>query len=209
MTRESAPETDAQLLADWHAGDDGAFARLVEIYQAPLLRHARALLGSKGPFEDVVQDAFLRLARTPPELSEAALAKSPERPLASWLHTVTRNLCMDFARSENRRRDRERDVAVDEVHAGGIDEVDARDVRTCIERELDKLPADQREVLVLRLLGERSYKEIAEITGRKTGTVGWLGSVGLKALGARLEPLLGVGSSSRGAGGDLASGGVA
>ena len=39
-------------------------------------------------------------------------------------------------------------------------------------------------------MGERSYKEIAEITGKNVGTVGWLISVGLKALGEGLEPLL-------------------
>ena len=59
-----------------------------------------------------------------------------------------------------------------------------------MERELSKLPLDQREVLALRLMGERSYKEIAEITGKNIGTVGWLISVGLQALGQGLEPLL-------------------
>ncbi len=43
---------------------------------------------------------------------------------------------------------------------------------------------------MLRLLSERSYREIAEITGKKVGTVGWLVSEGLKALAAQLEPLL-------------------
>ena len=43
----------------------------------------------------------------------------------------------------------------------------------------------------LRLLGEKSYREISEITGKKVGTVGWLVSVGLKALCVELGPLLG------------------
>ena len=63
-------------------------------------------------------------------------------------------------------------------------------MREAVETSLGKLPADQREVLVLRLLGERSYREIAQITGRKIGTVGWLVSVGLKALGRDLAPIL-------------------
>ena len=52
---------------------------------------------------------------------------------------------------------------------------------------LARLPEDQREVLVLRLFGERSYREIAEITGRKVGTIGWLVSVGMKALARELN----------------------
>ena len=50
---------------------------------------------------------------------------------------------------------------------------------------------DQRDVLVLRLLGDKSYKrDRRAITGKKIGTVGWLVSVGLKALSQELEPLL-------------------
>ena len=48
-------------------------------------------------------------------------------------------------------------------------------------------------MLVLRLLSERSYKEIAEITGKPIGTVGWLVSIGLKALSEALAPVLGAG----------------
>jgi RNA polymerase sigma-70 factor (ECF subfamily) len=93
-------------------------------------------------------------------------------------------------RAEKRRKRREEDVAANEGHTGGLETVESRDTRAAVERELERLPVDQREVLVLRLLGDRSYKEIAEITGKNIGTVGWLISVGLKALGEGLEPLL-------------------
>lgn len=96
---------------------------------------------------------------------------------------------MDVMRSESRRRRREHDAAIPEHHAGESGSVEERDTRAFVRRELEKLPVDQREVLVLRLLDERSYKEISEITGKKIGTVGWLISVGLKSLGAQLEPL--------------------
>ena len=97
---------------------------------------------------------------------------------------------MDVMRSETRRKRRERDVASVEAAEGGLARVDGEDTRAAVERSIDRLPDDQREVLVLRLLGEKSYREIAEITGRKLGTVGWLVSIGLKALGSELEPLL-------------------
>ena len=100
---------------------------------------------------------------------------------------------MDFIRSEARRKRREHDVAEHDVAEGGLATVDERDTRQAVERELAKLPVDQREVLVLRLLGDRSYKEIAEITGKPIGTVGWLVSIGLKALSEALAPVLGSG----------------
>jgi RNA polymerase sigma factor (sigma-70 family) len=96
---------------------------------------------------------------------------------------------MDTIRSETRRRSREELAAAPELQAASAT-VEQRDTRAKVERELARLPDDQREVLVLRLMGERSYKEIAEITGKKIGTVGWLVSEGLKRLSKELAPLV-------------------
>jgi DNA-directed RNA polymerase specialized sigma24 family protein len=49
----------------------------------------------------------------------------------------------------------------------------------------------------LRLLDGHSYQEIAEITGRKTGTIGWLLSTGLVALSQILAPMMGHTQSSQ------------
>lgn len=187
--------TDGQLLRAFQKGDASAFTALVNLHQGTLLRHARAILGAGSPYEDVVQEVFLKLAQSPPSLPLEAPgfmsdAQEERAALLRWLHKVTRNCCMDFIRSETRRKRREQDVAGNDVAEGGLATVDERDTRLAVERELARLPIDQREVLVLRLLGDRSYKEIAEITGKKIGTVGWLVSVGLKTLSQELAPLL-------------------
>ena len=100
---------------------------------------------------------------------------------------------MDWMRAETRRRRREAERAVPEASAGGLDLLEARDSKRFVERVLGALPDKQREVLVLRLLGDKSYREIAEVTGRAVGTVGWLISLGLAALTAQLGPELGDG----------------
>ena len=191
--------SDAALLAAYAAGDSTAFTGLVKRHQGALLRHARAVLGV-GSGEDVVQETFLRLARRPPEIPASSLGdpETERAVLASWLHRVTRNLCMDALRSETRRRRREEEVAPTEATDGGLDSVEAEDTRRAVEAGLGKLPTDQREVLVLRLFGERSYKEIATITGKKIGTVGWLISVGLKTLATELSPLVPLPATSEG-----------
>ncbi len=185
-------DSDGQLLRRWKSGDQTAFSLLVQRHQSALLRHARAILGAGSPYEDVVQDVFLKLAESPPDLPLEVLG-DPERErvqLLSWLHKVTRNACMDTIRSDTRRKRREHEVAESEAADGGLATIEERDTRALVEQELSKLPLDQREVVALRLMGERSYREIAEITGKNVGTVGWLISVGLKALGEGLEPLL-------------------
>ena len=175
----------------------------VELHQGTLLRHARALLGPGSLYEDAVQEVFLRLAQSPPEIPEEAAGDSRlERlHLLSWLHRVTRNCCMDTMRAEKRRKRREGDVASPEAAEGELSSVEQSDTRAAVEREIGRLPIEQREVLVLRLLSERSYKEIAEITGRKIGTVGWMISVGLQQLAAELAPLI---TGERGSRGSLA-----
>jgi len=188
--------SDGQLLSAWTAGDGRAFEAMVRRHQAALIRHARALLGVHMYGEDVVQEVFLRLAQKPPSMPETAAGdpQAERAVLSSRLFSVTRNLCMDALRSETRRRRREETVAPDEAVTGGIDAIEADDTRQAVEHGLSKLPSDQREVLVLRLFGDQSYKQIAAITGKKVGTVGWLISVGLKALSSDLAPLLGAGS---------------
>jgi RNA polymerase sigma-70 factor (ECF subfamily) len=180
---------DGTLLRSFRDGDTSALTRLVARHQGVLMRHARSILGQGGPYEDVVQEVFLRLVQTPPEVRGDALAERAQ--LSSWLHKVVRNCCMDTLRSEQRRKRREEGAAAPDVTQGEVSLLEERDTRAAVERGLNRLPTEQREVLVLRLLAERSYKEIAEITGKKVGTVGWLVSVGLKALAEHLGPLLG------------------
>jgi RNA polymerase sigma-70 factor (ECF subfamily) len=196
------PGTDGQLLQAASRGDAQAFEALVHRHESALLRHARALVGESGGYEDVVQEVFLRLAQKPPELPSevAGDAELEKAHLGSWLHRVTRNCCMDVLRSETRRKAREDTVATGDPRPSashdGMSVVDARDTRTAVERGLERLPKDQHEVLVLRLLGHRSYREIADITGKKVGTVGWLVSEGLKALSRELAPLLALSDSA-------------
>ena len=191
----SSETSDGTLLDGHRRGDTRAFHELVRRHEDPLLQHARALLGRRSGFEDAVQETFLRLAQAPPTLPDAVRGdpRAERAHLGAWLHTVTRNLCMDTLRSETRRRRREESAAHPEGERDeGIASVDEQDTRAAVRRELAKLPDDQREVLVLRLVGDRSYKEIAEITGKKIGTVGWLISVGLQELATRLGPIVAV-----------------
>ena len=196
--------TDSELLSSWREGDGTAFSELVHRYQGPLLRHARGLLGPGSGYEDVVQEVFLKLANDPPLELRFGDGEPDDgggnRQLAAWLHTVTRNACMDIIRSEQRRKHREQEVAPHEATPGGQIEVDAQDTAALVEAALEELPVDQREVLVLRLLANRSYREIAEVTGRKIGTVGWLISEGLKGLSRRLEPIMQAETGLRNAG---------
>jgi RNA polymerase sigma-70 factor, ECF subfamily len=129
-----------------------------------LRRFSRALVGDVALADDLVQDCI-----------ERALIKShlydPARPLRAWLYAVLRNLFISGL-----RRDRRSAVvkSVDDL-TGGEGSVAANQEErlsvALIAEALDRLPQDQREVIVLVALEEMSYRDAAEIAGVPIGTV--------------------------------------
>ena len=189
----SQERSDGALLSAWSDGEVAAFTELVRRHEAGLIRHARALLGVSGGPEDVVQDSLLKLARgglvMPVDVTGDPEAE--RRVLSAWLHKVVRNGCMDMIKTEGRRRARERAAAAPETAPERAPEVEMEDTQGTVRAAIAALPMEQREVLTLRLFEEKSYRDIAEVTGKKVGTIGWLISDGLKALAVHLGPILG------------------
>lgn len=123
-----------------------------------LRRYARALTGDPARADDLVQDTL-----------ERALGKwTLWRPgdLGAWLRTLMHNLFVNQLRS--RPNMAELDEAADlPVRAQQQDMLEVRD----LDRALQRLPPEQREVLLLVGLEELSYAEVARITGVPLGTV--------------------------------------
>jgi RNA polymerase sigma factor (sigma-70 family) len=126
------------------------FARLVDAHGPPLILYARQWCAAP---EDVVQDAFLKLIaqRTPP------------RAVVAWLYRVVRNAAFDAAKSSRRRLRREQ-VAARPERWFVEDAVDGLDAAAAV-RALERLPLDQREVIVARLWGGLSFEQIGEVAG--------------------------------------------
>lgn len=102
--------------------------------------------------EDLVQEAFVRLAEQNPP---------PERVLP-WLYSVVRNAGLARARSAARRRQRERRAGVAEAWFAPMDDgLDAAEAT----RLLAALPDDLREIIVARLWGGLTFEEVAEVAG--------------------------------------------
>ncbi|MGO9804361.1 MAG: sigma-70 family RNA polymerase sigma factor [Steroidobacteraceae bacterium] len=134
-------------------------------------RLARWLCRSPGDADDVVQEAFLRAFR-----AFDSLRGSDAR---AWLLAIVRN-CHLSALAAGRRRaleplgeqhEGEARAAATAPHPDPERDTMQRDERRALERLIAALPAEHREVLLLRELGDMSYREIATVTAVPIGTV--------------------------------------
>jgi RNA polymerase sigma factor (sigma-70 family) len=151
--------------------------------ESPLLHYALRLTGERGPAEDTVQDAFMKLHAQFDEVRE------PRR----WLYRTVHNLSL------NHRRRSARLVAMDPQDgpaaavAEGVDPEPFPDewiIRSegigLVRLSLDALDERSREVVRLKFDEGLSYKEISRRTGLGTGNVGYILHHALKTIAIEL-----------------------
>jgi len=148
-------------------GDEDAAKALVHRFEPQVRRLVRAHRPRAVPEDDLVQDVFLALF--------SRLDRYQERdgtPFEHWLSRLTINLCRDALRSERRRRPTP-SLSPEALQwigsliadpAPPADEVLA--ARTALEALLAEIPPDDRLLLTLLSLEERSLEEVAALTGR-------------------------------------------
>jgi RNA polymerase sigma-70 factor (ECF subfamily) len=161
--------------------DDSAsrIAALFDAHQARLYRLARRLAGSAEDARDLVQETFLRAARSPGSVPEG----TPNEE--AWLVRVLINIC----------RDRWRQTAVRRFHqptltfqtASGHPE-SALIARSLVWQALDQLPPRRRAILILYELEGTAIPAIAKLLGVTAVTVRWHLSVGRREMARTLGP---------------------
>jgi RNA polymerase sigma factor (sigma-70 family) len=143
--------------------------RLLDRHAAALTLFARRWCSAP---EDVVQEAFLQLARQ---------ADCP-RDAAAWLYRVVRNGAISAGRAESRRRRHEAAAAVDAdrwfADSTSENMIDAHTAAAA----MDRLPPDEFEVVVAHVWGGLTFVQIAELVNSTPSTVHRRYQAGLSAL---------------------------
>ena len=172
MERE---KTDEELLAEFQQGDAGAFEHLLRRHRRPLFTFFVRMLGDRARAEDLAQETFLRIVK-------GAAAWEHRARFQTWLYAIARNLCVDASRRDRFRRTESLDVQEGEEGRPRVDGVEDdgptpergaanAQLRPILQRALSSLPAEQREVFVLREQVGLAFKEIAELSGVNENTV--------------------------------------
>jgi RNA polymerase sigma-70 factor, ECF subfamily len=131
---------------------------LYEEYGARLYRYATLLLADRLAAEDAVQEGFVQLSR--------AINKKPDREISfGYIATIVRNECFDALR--RRRRRAEDPLPLLERASPDATEEE----RMVLDAALRALPAEQREVIYLKVFEGLTFQEIADRCGAGINTV--------------------------------------
>jgi RNA polymerase sigma-70 factor (ECF subfamily) len=140
-------------------GDDDALRLIYLLYADNVFGYVAAIVRDEHDAEDITSEVFARLPRA---LSHY---KASSTPFAAWLLRVARNAALDHLRAQ-------RSVPLAEVHASGESfEHQARERLAGLRAALEALPADQRQVMLLRLIAGLTPAEVAERLGRSVDAV--------------------------------------
>jgi RNA polymerase sigma-70 factor (ECF subfamily) len=191
-----------RLLAQARAGDPAVLGQLLELYRNYLRLIARSVL--KGPVRlkldasDLVQETFLKAHR-----GFADFAGRQELELIAWLRQILTHTIADKAKYYRRQsRDLHRQVSLEEMlerAAGAAQQALAdsfpspsslacrRESAVLLADALEKLPADYREVVVLRNIEHIPFNEIAVRMNRTPGATRVLWTRAMRRLSELLE----------------------
>lgn len=172
--------SDEALMLRFQGGDRACFVTLVRRHQAPLYNFVLRQVRVPAVAEDLVQDIFVRVVQN-------AVDFKHEARFSTWVYTIGRNLCIDHLRKMTHRRHPSLDHPVEASEAdgptlgervadaspeGAVDRIAmGGEVARIAARAVEELPPEQREVFLLRELGNVPFKDIAVMTGVPENTV--------------------------------------
>jgi RNA polymerase sigma-70 factor (ECF subfamily) len=149
--------SDRIIIQQVLGGDIEAFSRLVDRHYARCARIAVRILGNREDAEEAIQDAFLRAFK--------ALADYEDRErFSAWLTRILVNQCRTVL-----ARTKRRDALFAELDPRRLEFTVAAELDDGtwpeLEHVLERLPAEQREAIVLKYADDLTYEEMSRITG--------------------------------------------
>lgn len=163
--------SDADLISAFISGNENALEPLIYRHKDKIYTAVYMLVKDKYIAEDIFQEAFLKIIKTMRDGKYAEQGK-----FLPWAIRVAHNLCMDHFRRT--RRDipitfadgRDISDVLPLMVGSPADNMERRQTNLGVRQLIELLPEDQREVIVLRMYGDLSFKEIADITSVSINT---------------------------------------
>ena len=163
--------TDAVLVSNYMSGDESALSILITRHKQRLYSFIYSKVLDRDITEDVFQDTFIKVIKT---LKRGAY--NEEGKFLPWVMRIAHNLVIDHFRKNNRmpKFDNAGEFSIFSVLSDSSLNAEKAIIKDQVEsdvrRLIEELPADQKEVLVMRMYKDMSFKEISERTGVSINT---------------------------------------
>ncbi|RZP13849.1 MAG: sigma-70 family RNA polymerase sigma factor [Flavobacteriales bacterium] len=163
--------TDAQLVSAYMKGNEQAISVLITRHKQKIYSFIYSKVFDRDVSEDIFQDTFIKVIKT---LKRGAY--NEEGKFIPWVMRISHNLVIDHFRKNNRmpKFENNSDFNIFSVLHDGSLNAEKTMIKEQVEGDLKKiiqeLPDDQKEVLIMRIYKEMSFKDISEKTGVSINT---------------------------------------
>ena len=171
MAMENTNIDDRVLVNAYINGDEKAFEALLTRHKDKMYRFIFMKVRDSALAQDIFQDAFIKIVNT-----LKAGNYNEEGKFLPWVMRIAHNLVIDFFRKNNRmpKFESSDDFNIFSVLSDGTMNAESSIIKDQVEKDLqriiEELPEDQREVLIMRIYKDMSFKEISEQTGVSINT---------------------------------------
>jgi RNA polymerase sigma-70 factor, ECF subfamily len=167
-----ASASDTDLVATAINGQEGSFEELVRRYQRPISAYVYRMVGNYESALDLTQEIFIKVY--------ASLRKyRSEFKFSTWIYKIAHNAAVDHLRRSSTREQSlisgnesdQFELPIESRRLSPEQESERKERRLEIESVVRALPANYRELIILRHSQDLTYEEIVEVTGLPLGTV--------------------------------------
>jgi RNA polymerase sigma-70 factor (ECF subfamily) len=180
LLRAPGKEADERLLIEAAQRDPARFGELYEINFERVYAYVVRRVGDRAETEDLTSEVFHHA------LSNLKRFEWRGIPFAAWLFRIAANLISDRGQRKSREDVADEPEQIESAAAKGV-EFEEVERRATLFRLVDALPAEQRRVVVLRFVEQKSIKEVAREIRKTEGAVKQLQFRALTSLRARME----------------------
>ena len=170
-SNQSSQLTDAQLVSSYLDGSEYALEQLINRHQLQIFNFINSKINDRDTSEDLFQDTFIKVIRT---LKSGAY--NEEGKFLPWVMRIAHNLVIDHFRKSNRiptvgnKEDFDIFQFISDNSLNAESTLVQEQVLKDLQKLIQELPEDQKEVLIMRLYRDMSFKEIAENTNVSINT---------------------------------------
>lgn len=162
---------DSLLVRNYVEGDENALTVLINRHQSKIFGFIYSKIADRDISNDIFQDTFIKVIRTLKSNSY-----NEEGKFLPWVMRIAHNLIIDHFRKNKKMpmfRETE-EFSIFSIMSDDSPTIESKIIRDQVEIDLKKLieelPEDQKEVLVMRMYQDMSFKEISEVTGVSINT---------------------------------------